>query len=232
MASLDDLAEIIAAGTPITVRVGVVTSASDPGHPTVSLGEREVQAAWPGSAGHPVVGAVCTLLVGDGVSRVITSGQSDPPGTISAYAGATAPAGWLLCEGQTVNRGDYPGLFAAIGTAYGAGDGATTFRVPDARGRVLVGRTSTQTEFATLGQTGGAKTHTLTTSEMPSHTHDSGEGTNGFAAHRISTGSYSAVLTTGASGEVMVYRQPATTGGGGAHNNLQPYLVVNYIIKT
>lgn len=232
MAALDDLAEIITAGTPITVRVGVVTSASDPAHPTVSLGEREVSAAWPSSAGHPVVGTVCTLLVGDGVARVITSAQSDPPGTMSAYAGAAAPAGWLLCEGQTVGRDDYPGLFAAIGTAYGAGDGSTTFRLPDARGRVLVGRAATQSEFASLGQSGGAKTHTLSTAEMPSHTHSSGEGSDGFAAHRSSTGAYSAVLPTGPSGEVMVYRQPASTGGDGSHNNLQPYLVINHIIKT
>ena len=155
-----------------------------------------------------------------------------PPGTIMGFAGSVAPPSWLIIQGQEVSRTTYARLFAVLGTTYGSGDGASTFRLPDGRGRVMVGRDSTQAEFATLGQSGGAKTHTLSTAEMPSHTHSSGEGSDGFAAHRSSTGAYSAVLPTGPSGEVMAYRQPASTGGGGSHNNLQPYLVINHIIKT
>ena len=65
------------------------------------------------------------------------------------------PAGWLLCQGQTVSRAAYARLFAAIGVQYGAGDGTTTFRLPDGRGRTLVGQDSGQTEFATPGQAAG-----------------------------------------------------------------------------
>lgn len=63
-----------------------------------------------------------------------------PPGAMMAYAGATAPAGWLLCYGQAVSRTTYSALFAVIGTAYGAGDGSSTFSLPDLRGRVPAGR--------------------------------------------------------------------------------------------
>ena len=62
-----------------------------------------------------------------------------PAGTISAFGGKTAPSGWLLCNGQLVNRADYPALFAAIGTTYGIGDGSTTFAIPDLRGRFVRG---------------------------------------------------------------------------------------------
>jgi len=62
-----------------------------------------------------------------------------PPGVVWAYAGATAPTGWLLCDGTTIARATYTALFAAIGTAHGTGDGSTTFHLPDYRGRFLRG---------------------------------------------------------------------------------------------
>lgn len=88
-----------------------------------------------------------------------------------------------MCYGQAISRTDYPNLFAAIGTTYGAGDGSTTFNLPDLRGRVAAGRddmggtaagrlTSASTFVGTtLGATGGTETHTLTTAQMPAHTH-------------------------------------------------------------
>ena len=94
-----------------------------------------------------------------------------PVGVINPFGGASAPEGWLLCQGQAVSRTDYADLFAVIGTAYGSGDGNTTFNVPDMRGKVPVGFNSSETEFDNLGETGGEKTHTLSITEMPSHSH-------------------------------------------------------------
>jgi microcystin-dependent protein len=95
-----------------------------------------------------------------------------PTGTIVVYSGASAPTGWLLCDGSAALRSTWSGLFDVIGTTYGAGDGSTTFNVPNLNGRVPAGLDISQTEFDSLGKTGGAKTHTLSTSEMPSHAHN------------------------------------------------------------
>lgn len=105
-------------------------------------------------------------------------------GTILDFAGNTAPNGWLLCYGQAISRAAYPNLFAKIGTTFGAGDGATTFNVPDARGRAAIGKDDMGgtaagrvtaagggIAAATLGATGGAEAHALTTAQMPAHTH-------------------------------------------------------------
>lgn len=96
-----------------------------------------------------------------------------PPGIMLDYGGSAAPSGWLLCDGAAVSRTTYASLFTAIGTAYGAGDGSTTFNVPNGKGRVFVGRDAAQTHVDTLGETGGSKdaivvSHTHT---QPTHTH-------------------------------------------------------------
>jgi microcystin-dependent protein len=128
-------------------------------------------------------------------------------------------------------------LFNAIGVIYGAGDGSTTFNVPDMRGRVAVGEDSAQSEFNSLGESGGAKTHTLTTAEMPSHDHGISAGIG------ASTGS---LLTQSGDGFLGAsnlgrYANPSfkrtfsvinPKGGEEPHNNLQPYRVLNFIIKT
>lgn len=167
------------------------------------------------------------LKFGDLLTRI---GLIEPAGTIAAFGGAIAPPGWLLFDGSAISRTAYPALFAAIGTTYGAGNGSTTFNLP-APGRVLVARVPGDTDFGTLGKTGGAKTHTLSAAEMPQHTHGlraSGDeaagyslGTGGgFTNRPLITGAYAGTAETGPSGSTK------------AHNNLQPYLVVNYIIKT
>jgi microcystin-dependent protein len=146
-----------------------------------------------------------------------------PPGCIFPYGGASVPGGYLLCDGSAVSRTTYSVLLSAIGTTYGAGDGINTFNVPDLQGRVPVGYHSTESEFNSLGETGGEKTHVLTETEMPSHAHSytvTSDGTGGYyntagANHAIDLSS----ATTG------------YTGGNTAHNNLQPYITLNYIIK-
>lgn len=159
-----------------------------------------------------------------------------PTGVISAYGGSSAPTGYLLCDGTAVSRTTYSALFAVIGTTYGAGDTTTTFNLPNLKGRVAVGRDNTQTEFDTLGETGGAKTHALTESEMPRHNHgpnpamivgtQGGGGTNNYAPTGSNPQYNLTTFYTGGSGSSQ------SPSDGVAHNNLQPYLVINYIIKS
>jgi microcystin-dependent protein len=142
------------------------------------------------------------------------------------WAGGSAPAGWVIAFGQALSRTTYANLFSVIGTTYGAGDGTTTFNVPDFSGRVPVGVDFTQGEFEPMGKTGGSKTHTLTTSEIPAHAHAATAG--GFTLGG-SSGAYS--IQGGATYGFGYNTNTANAGGGGAHNNLQPYLVLRFIIK-
>ena len=144
-----------------------------------------------------------------------------PAGFMGPYGGTTAPSGWLMCDGTAVSRTTYADLFTAIGTAYGVGNGSTTFNLPNLQGRVPVGKNSGT--FVTLGATGGEETHTLTATEMPAHTHGLGiVWTSGEGA------SNGVTINTPVGGSALISQ---STGGGLAHNNLQPYQVVNYIIR-
>jgi microcystin-dependent protein len=172
-------------------------------------------------------GIITTDKLNDGAVTLVKLASSlqallIPVATITPYAGSSAPTNWLLCNGAAVSRSTYADLFSAIGTTYGVGDGSTTFNLPDLRGRTPVGVDSSAgrvTANNTLGATAGAEKHTLTVDEMPAHTHETdrhfsfgtGIGPNGVNAQ-----------TSGVTG---------STGGGNPHNNMQPYLVVNYIIK-
>ena len=94
--------------------------------------------------------------------------MSEPAGIIMPFAGTVAPQGYLLCDGSAVDRTTYATLFGVIGTTFGAGDGSTTFNLPDLGGRVPLGVSSTHL----LGSTGGSETVTLTESELPAHVHE------------------------------------------------------------
>lgn len=163
---------------------------------------------------------------------------SGPTASIISYAGSSAPTGYLLCDGAAKSRTTYAALYAALGgtdSPYGQGDGSTTFNVPDLRGRVVAGRDDMGGASANrlttaksgingdnLGATGGLEDHQLTIAEIPPHTHTSsfetGAGSSGYPGF---DGSGDA-LTTGNTG---------STGGDGSHNNVQPTIILNYIIK-
>ena len=209
-------------------------------------------------------------------------------GAIQMYGGATAPTGWLLCDGSAVSRTTYSKLFEVLGTAYGEGDGSTTFNVPNFSGRFPLGSaiTTPQTNTAScgfnggnqpydyadtdglgwfdLGEYGGEAKHTLTTAEMPSHTHSASTGSAGAHTHApggsanlfitttatsidseefgsISGSGYktpryssskSAIgrSATGSSGAHTHSVTIGSKGSSGAHNQMPPFLSVNYII--
>lgn len=160
---------------------------------------------------------------------LVTANDGLPVGSYVEGAWTTAPAGYLLADGAAVSRTTYANLFAVVGTTYGAGNGSTTFNLPDARGRVLV-QQSSDTEFDVLGEKYGAKTHTLTIAEMPSHSHSMPNviswPINANAPEHIANnwGANSWPQVVGVSGTYA-------TGGGGAHNNVQPSMVAKRAIK-
>lgn len=170
------------------------------------------------------------------VTAADTTGSLMPAGTVLMYAVASAPTGYLLCDGSSQLRATYAALFSAIGTTFGSVDG-THFNVPDFRGRTPVG-TGTGTGGAASGTglpTGGSaltaralagwngeETHTLITTEMPSHTHT-------FTSDTAGTGNtVSAITSNGGAGT----KTTSSTGSDGAHNNIQPTMGIAFIIKT
>lgn len=150
------------------------------------------------------------------------AGDTLPIGSVVEFASdVNVPANWLLCNGQAVSRTEYDLLFTIIGTTWGEGDGSTTFNVPTKEGLVTVGKKSSDTDFNTIGKTGGEKTHTLTVDEMPEHNHAYNK-TSGASTNK-DTGSGTAY------GDYQV--NTSSAGGSQPHNNLQPYVTSNFIIK-
>lgn len=146
-----------------------------------------------------------------------------PSGTIQSYGGTSVPTGWLACDGSSKSTTTYDLLHSAIGYNYG-GSGAS-FLVPDLQGRTPVGNgTGSGLTGRTIGTKAGTETHQLSVSEMPSHGHtvygvtSSGE-LNPFGLAVMSAGSGDSNKST------------TSAGGDGAHNNMQPYTVVKFIIK-
>jgi microcystin-dependent protein len=160
--------------------------------------------------------------------------QTVPSGVISAFGGSSAPTGYLLCDGTAVSRTTYSALYAVVGTTYGVGDNSTTFNVPNLKGKVAVGRDSSQSEFDTLGETGGAKTVSLTEAQMPPHIHSINPSmiVGGGHVQYPNTGTAYSPLGNSPSANVTITSAGGTAGTVEAHPNLQPYLVINYIIKT
>jgi len=168
-----------------------------------------------------------TAAIQTQINNVIASLSSAvPTGTLSMFAGSSAPTGYLICDGSEVSRTTYSALWDVLraGTSsspYGDGNGTTTFRLPDLRGRAPIGvGTGTGLTARNRGATTGTETHTLTTAQMPVHNHSSlifgsGSGTSGLGG------------TTIANTQTFT----GNAGGGEAHPNMQPSLAVNFIIK-
>ena len=147
--------------------------------------------------------------------NLTTTGLS-PTGSITAYATSTAPTGWLLCNGSTISSTTYATLFAVIGWSYGGTPGGD-FALPDLRGRNVLMASSTPN----IGQTGGESNHTQTWDELAAHSHQANgivSGTNIQNTASYTQGNPGTVTTT-------------TTGSSTPMNVLDPYLVLNYIIK-
>ncbi len=174
-----------------------------------------------------------------------------PAGSIMDYGGTSAPSGWLLCYGQAVSRTTYADLFTAISTTYGVGDGSTTFTLPDCRGRVTAGKDDMGGASAnrltdqsgglngdTLGDTGGTETHTLSVAELAAHGHpyrtSTDSGASGATGGFVVSTSATETTQTAFSGTVSDTEgeQIGGTGSDTAHNNVQPTIIFNKIIKT
>ena len=154
-------------------------------------------------------------------------------GEIRMFAGNFAPAGWMFCEGQLLPISENETLFQLIGTTYG-GDGESTFALPDLRGRLPIH----QGNGFILAETGGAEEITLTTSQIPAHSHP----ILGSALNATTTSSTNNVAATMPEVTTFAYGTdlPPTnlnpqsigpTGGSQPHTNFQPYLCVDFIIS-
>lgn len=167
------------------------------------------------------------------------------PGTLSSYSGvttSTVPDGWLLCSGAAISRTNYARLFALLASTYGGGDGSTTFNLPDLRGRVPAGRddmggtaanrltaaSRAQVSGTVLGETGGVEEHQLIIAEIPSHRHWS----DSFPSPNVvvqSGGDGNANMDIG--GGSREFETFFERGDDLAHTNVQPTIVLNYLIK-
>lgn len=209
------------------------------------LTEAGINATWAGW----IAGALQPLALddfwndGDGVQRVealiaylasgepVMSGGDFPTGGMIEWPADSLPAGgWLWCDGSAVSRATYADLFAAIGETFGAGDGSTTFNLPDRRGRFGLGKDDmggieahnvTDPAADVLGGTSGAETHQLTLSQMAEHRHG-----NTTSTKRVASGSYE-YAPADSDG-----RSTAYAGSNQPHNNVPPFVTMNYVIKT
>jgi microcystin-dependent protein len=156
-------------------------------------------------------------------------------GEIRMFAGNFAPAGWMFCDGTTLPISENETLFNLIGTTYG-GDGEETFNLPDLRGRAPLHFGSNSGQTFQLAQAAGVESVTLTTQQIPSHTHpfiaananaDQTDATNNMTANTVTINLYA----NEAPNNNMNTGAVTPAGGSQPHENLQPFLVINFIIS-
>lgn len=145
-------------------------------------------------------------------------------GMLVPYGGSSAPTGWLICDGSSLLRASYPSLFTAIGTAFGSADG-THFNLPNLKGSMLVGYNSGDSDFSTIGQTGGQK-------DVKAHNHtitmEYGATVNASLSPAV--GTYLQIAGRNAGTKDTGTNNPVGSTGTGT-TNMNPYVVVNYLIK-
>ena len=155
-------------------------------------------------------------------------------GEIRMFAGNFAPVGWMLCLGQLMPISEYTALFNAIGTTYG-GDGTTTFALPDLRGRAPLHQGSLSGNTFNIGQKGGVENVDLTVAQIPAHTHALVASNN----NATTTNPANNLLSNSGSLNLYVSSPPGMStnpqnispvGGSQSHDNMQPFLVINFII--
>lgn len=149
-----------------------------------------------------------------------------PPGTVAAFAGSTAPDGWLLCNGTAVSRTAYADLYAVIGTTYGAGNGSTTFTLPDLRGRVPAGANASNA----LAGKAGADTKTITRANLPNEKLNL-EDNGTWIVDSVQTGGESGKTLQMGTRSGAARLETSTLGSGTAFDVRQATLYLNYIIK-
>jgi microcystin-dependent protein len=165
-----------------------------------------------------------------------------PAGSVAAFAGPALPTGWIECDGAAISRTTFAALFAALGVAWGPGDGVTTFNVPDLRSCTIVGVGQKPTfSLRNLADQGGEETHQLVIGEMPGHNH-----TLTDPGHSHTVPGWTATADSVQNPGALTYeaQNPATSttdttgitlaaiGGDGAHENMQPWAALRYMIKT
>ena len=173
----------------------------------------------------PAVDSYLKMSAAGAPSYVPTEDVGVPSGVFLAFGGGTVPDGYLLCDGSAINRTTYARLFTAIGTTWGAGNGTTTFNLPDGRGRAFIGAgTGSGLTARTLGQTLGEENHTMSEAELYPHTHTlTIRKTN--AVQNVDSGAQAAAIAENATGTT------SSTGSGTPFNVMQPSFVGNWIIK-
>ncbi len=177
----------------------------------------------------------------------LTGIEGIPTATIVPWSASSIPTGFLECNGQAVSRSTYSALFAIVGTTYGAGDGSSTFLVPDLQEKVAISKSGTQAlastgganTVASTGNVGGSTANaTLSTAQLASHSHSVPQltapgfqtGMVGFKNPAITSNSNATTANTG-SGQGHNHNMSATFSGD-ATSVVQPFLTVVYIIKT
>ena len=163
-------------------------------------------------------------------------------GQLIMFAGTFAPRNWAFCQGQLLSISQNTALFSILGTTYG-GNGQTTFALPDLRGRVPVGTgQGPGLPSITLGEVSGEPTHTLLTTEIPAHVHPINGNASGLANSAAPAGNSIGIgVVPSTNTPVNMYNNAAPNaalnagtcgiaGGNQPHNNMQPYLGMNYVI--
>ncbi len=184
--------------------------------------------------------AVCGGVIARTAEKLALEGKADKSeivsfvtvGDIKANASVNPPSRWMICDGRAISREIYSELFLSIGTTYGAGDGETTFNIPDLRGRVIAGYNADNGGFNAIGKKGGSSAHNLTIDEMPSHTHNMKVVSAASGDYEEYSGGLDSSATYDNAGVLKTISGITSTGGGASFSLLQPYITLNYLIYT